>query len=103
MVADVKAATKAFTPEAVTTLVEVMQSAKAPAGARVSAAIAILDRGWGKPAQAPTGAGGGDVVIRVSGPLVHGFPPPPDGIEDEAADYGSESRTLAESAGAENH
>jgi hypothetical protein len=73
MVADVKAAAKALTPEAFTTLVEVMQSAKAPAGARISAATAILDRGWGKPAQAPTGAAGGDVVIHVSGPLVNGY------------------------------
>jgi hypothetical protein len=51
----------------------VTQSAKVPPAARVAAAIAILDRGWGKPAQAPAGAGGGDVVIRISGPLVKGY------------------------------
>jgi hypothetical protein len=47
MIADLKKAAKARTEEALTTLVEVMQSAKSPAGARVSAATAILDRGWG--------------------------------------------------------
>ena len=34
------------------TLVGIMKESRAPAGARVSAAIAVLDRGWGKPSQA---------------------------------------------------
>jgi hypothetical protein len=33
-------------------LVEVMTDAKAPAAARVAAAVAVLDRGWGRPPQA---------------------------------------------------
>jgi len=39
------------TVEAVETLVEVMGDKQAPAAARVGAAGAILDRGWGKPKQ----------------------------------------------------
>jgi hypothetical protein len=33
-------------------LVEVMTNPKAPAAARVAAAVAVLDRGWGRPPQA---------------------------------------------------
>ena len=39
------------TMAAVETLVEVMADKEAPQNARVSAAGAILDRGWGKPKQ----------------------------------------------------
>lgn len=39
------------TMDAVSTLVEVMTDADAPPPARVSAASAILDRGWGRPTQ----------------------------------------------------
>jgi hypothetical protein len=34
-------------------------------GARVSAAVALLDRGWGKPAQMHTGEDGGDIRITI--------------------------------------
>ena len=37
---------------AIDTLLAVMHDGKAPSAARVSAAIAILDRGYGRPAQA---------------------------------------------------
>src|SRR5258708_2499154 len=40
------------TQEAITTLVEIMLSAKVAAAARIVAATALLDRGWGKPVQA---------------------------------------------------
>jgi len=33
-------------------LVEIMTDTKAPAAARVAAAVAVLDRGWGRPPQA---------------------------------------------------
>ncbi len=39
------------TEEAITTLCVIMQDEKKPAAARVAAANAILDRGWGKPQQ----------------------------------------------------
>jgi hypothetical protein len=42
---------RARTEEAVTTLVQVMRNKKSPAAARVHAAQALLDRGWGRPVQ----------------------------------------------------
>lgn len=39
------------TPEAIATLAEVNNNPKAPAIARVAAANALLDRGWGKPTE----------------------------------------------------
>ena len=39
------------TETAIRTLVEVMEDPKAPKSARIQAAIALLDRGWGKPTQ----------------------------------------------------
>jgi len=49
--ADVKAAAREMTPQALGTLQEIMEDKKAPPAARVTAATAILDRGWGKPKQ----------------------------------------------------
>ena len=43
---------KIDTPEAMDTLKEAMADHKAPWSARIAAAIAALDRGWGKPTQA---------------------------------------------------
>ena len=40
-----------FTPQAIDTLAEICSNKKASPSARVSAASAILDRGWGKPTQ----------------------------------------------------
>jgi Family of unknown function (DUF5681) len=50
-IADVKAAAKECTADAIKTLKSVMNDNTKPAAARVGAAIAILDRGWGKPMQ----------------------------------------------------
>lgn len=41
-----------YTEEALRTLVELMRDQEVPAGTRFSAANALLDRGYGKPAQA---------------------------------------------------
>jgi hypothetical protein len=49
IIADVKELAKELTPKAMTALEGVLDNEKAPAAAKVSAAIAILDRGWGKP------------------------------------------------------
>ena len=51
VIADIKAAAKEASPEALKALKDVLANEKAPAAARVSAAVAILDRGWGKPEQ----------------------------------------------------
>jgi hypothetical protein len=48
-IADIKAAAKEHSIEALQALTDVLGNVKAPAAARVSAATAILDRGWGKP------------------------------------------------------
>lgn len=42
---------RTYTLPALKTLAEIMRSKKAPAAARVNAACALLDRGFGKPAQ----------------------------------------------------
>lgn len=49
--AEVKAAARALTTDAITTLATIMGNTDAPAAARVAAANSILDRGWGKPQQ----------------------------------------------------
>jgi hypothetical protein len=48
---EVKQAAREHTEAAINTLVAVMDNEEAPAAARVAAANAILDRGWGKPGQ----------------------------------------------------
>jgi len=50
------------TENAIATLVQVMESVKSPAAAKVAAASAILDRGWGKPVQALIGDNESDPV-----------------------------------------
>jgi len=42
---------RAFTPQAIATLVTIMDQDNAPASARVAAAEALLNRGWGRPTQ----------------------------------------------------
>ena len=48
----VKTAARALTQEAIDTLAAVMSDQKAPPAARISAAVALLDRGHGRPSQA---------------------------------------------------
>jgi hypothetical protein len=59
--ADIKAAAAIHGPEALAVLLSIAKDAKKPAASRVAAAVALLDRGFGKPAQAITGPGGGPV------------------------------------------
>ena len=49
--ADVKALSRECAPEAISTLKTIMLDAKTPPAARISAATAILDRGYGKARQ----------------------------------------------------
>jgi hypothetical protein len=56
---------RAKTAAAIATLAEIMGNKKAPAAARVAAANAILDRGYGKPAQAIVGPDGGPVQFQA--------------------------------------
>jgi hypothetical protein len=48
---DIRSLARSHTEKALNVLAGIMQQEDAPAAARVSAAQALLDRGWGKPAQ----------------------------------------------------
>jgi hypothetical protein len=67
-VAEVKELARAHTSEAIETLVSIMSNPKAAPAARVSAANALLDRGYGKPPQHITGEGGPSFVVRLPEP-----------------------------------
>jgi hypothetical protein len=56
---------RSHTESAINCLVGIMNQSEAPPAARVSAASAILDRGWGKPAQPIDGDGEGGAVQLV--------------------------------------
>ena len=66
IVKEVQALARVHTESAVKTLAEICKDKKAPPAARVSAASALLDRGFGKPAQAITGEDGGAVKVEFS-------------------------------------
>lgn len=48
---DIRSLARAHTATALKTLAGIMEQSDAPPAARVSAATALLDRGWGRPAQ----------------------------------------------------
>lgn len=62
--ADIRSLARAHTGKAVRVLASIMSSADAPPAARVSAASAILDRGWGKPTQTIAGEDGAPIAVR---------------------------------------
>ena len=68
VVAEVKELARAHTGEAIETLVSIMTNPKSAPAARVSAANALLDRGYGKPPQHITGEGGPSYVVRLPEP-----------------------------------
>ncbi len=51
LLAEVRELARTRTTAALETLAEIMGNRKAPPASRVAAAVAILDRGWGKPEQ----------------------------------------------------
>ena len=51
MLGDVQELARQKSPEAIATLASIMEDDKAPPAARVAAANALLDRGYGKPPQ----------------------------------------------------
>ena len=51
VIGDVQELARQKSPEAITTLANIMHDEKAPSAARVAAANALLDRGYGKPTQ----------------------------------------------------
>jgi hypothetical protein len=54
VLADVQALARSLTAEAISTLIDIATNDSARAAARVAAANAILDRGWGRSAQSFT-------------------------------------------------
>lgn len=62
---DIRSLARAHTKSAINCLVGVMNQADAPPAARVAASNALLDRGWGKPAQTIVGEDGGPLKISV--------------------------------------
>lgn len=64
--ADIRSLARSHTESAIRTLAGIMNEKKAAAAARVAAANALLDRGWGKAAQPLTGDDGeGPLVIQI--------------------------------------
>jgi Family of unknown function (DUF5681) len=68
VVAEVRELAREHTAEAVQTLVSIKTNTKAAPAARVSAANALLDRGYGKPPQHITSEGGPSYVVRMPAP-----------------------------------
>src|SRR5262245_40076586 len=63
VIAEVKELARAHTADAIQTLVSIMTNPKSAPAARVSAANALLDRGYGKPPQHITGQNANYVAL----------------------------------------
>lgn len=59
---EVRELARVQTKDAIATLAEIMTDKKSAARARVLAANALLDRGWGKPRQEITGSDGAPLI-----------------------------------------
>ena len=70
---EIRSLARSHTRTAVNVLVGIMRSKDATAAARVSAANAVLDRGWGKPTQPVEGGGDGaiELIHRIERVIVH--------------------------------
>lgn len=64
VVGEVQELAREHTTQAIQTLVDIMSSADAPPAARVAAANAVLDRGYGKPPQHISGETSMSYVMR---------------------------------------
>jgi hypothetical protein len=62
---EIRSLARRHTESAIKVLAGIMNEPDAPPAARVQAAQALLDRGWGKPTQAITGADGGPLTIEI--------------------------------------
>jgi hypothetical protein len=71
VVAEIKELARAHTGKAIETLVSIMDNPKAAPAARVSAANALLDRGYGKPPQHITGEVAASYVARLPTPAIN--------------------------------
>lgn len=64
-VAEIRSLARTHTEKAINVLSGIMNEKKAPAAARVSAAQALLDRGWGKAATILENGEGGPLVVVI--------------------------------------
>jgi hypothetical protein len=64
-VAEIRSLARTHTEKAINVLSGIMNEKKAPAAARVSAAQALLDRGWGKPSQPLENGEDGPLVVVI--------------------------------------
>lgn len=62
---EIRSLARGHTETALNTLAGIMVNSEAPHSARVSAAQALLDRGWGKPAQAIIGGDEDDNALTI--------------------------------------
>jgi hypothetical protein len=83
--ARVKDLAQQHTELAISTLVEICENKKYGASSRVAAATSLLDRGWGRPAQAIVGGGEDDPPIQLSEIIIRAV----DAAGDRAAPKGS--------------
>ena len=63
--ADLRSLARPYTEMGVRVLAGIANAEEQPASARVAAAVALLDRGWGRPASTVTGSDGGDLRIVI--------------------------------------
>ena len=70
--ADLRSLARAHTAMGIKVLAGIASAEDAPPAARVAAVNALLDRGWGKPAQTHTGENGeGDIKVTIRHILEH--------------------------------
>ena len=71
-ITEIRSLARGHTRTALNVLVGVMRNTKAPAPARIAAANAILDRGWGKAAQAVESGNGNalELIHRIERVIV---------------------------------
>ena len=72
-ITEIRSLARSHTRTAINVLVGVMRAKDATPAARVSAATAILDRGWGKPVQALANSEDGalELIHRIERVIVH--------------------------------
>src|SRR5262245_59618627 len=85
---EIRTLARSYTKAAINTLVGIMRQPKAPPAARVMAANALLDRGWGKAAQLVAVDGEVRQLVEVKLSVVQSSPtlPAPDAIDTKPND-----------------
>ncbi len=81
-ITEIRSLARSYTKSAINVLVAVMRSKDATPAARVTAANAILDRGWGKAPQALTNGDDGplELIHRIERTIVHPENPDSEGV-----------------------